>query len=260
MTGAYGYYPEFAGAFDSDTGSAFQKMAASTDLARAESMELNNDPRFFSGSILDKRLGAFKTLKIVAGLMLGTSMGNCFSLKKDMDFRNEWPYIGYLQMFGFLSQMCVVFMCMISLYTIAHQLFYTFRLMTSGPCGFEAASMFYLNKTMTMWRHFSIKCLFNGLGMFIFSSGLQLFTKFYKDAYRTQEDTSSAVIDVDMNLILGTFVFACFTSCACFLCMLRRHHLEAFREQYAACQHKAKPITDTMRDMQHRGVGLQIHN
>eukprot|EP00929_Paragymnodinium_shiwhaense_P016203 TRINITY_DN124409_c0_g1_i1.p1 TRINITY_DN124409_c0_g1~~TRINITY_DN124409_c0_g1_i1.p1 ORF type:complete len:268 (+),score=57.94 TRINITY_DN124409_c0_g1_i1:168-971(+) len=259
LTGTHGYHPEFAGTFDSED-SAFQRIATSLDLARAESMELNNDPRFFSGNIIDKRLKAFHKLSIVSGLMLGTSMDNCFELKKNMDFTLVYPYIGYMQFFGFLCQMTVTFLCMISLYTIAHQLFYTYRLMTSGPTGFEAASMFYLNHTMTMWRHFSIKCLFNGLGLFIFSSGVQLFVKFYKDALNTHEHVNKPELDIDAHLMLAGFVCLCFTGCACFLCMLRRHHLDAFREHYAACQKKAKPITDTMRDMQHRGVGVRLTN
>merc|ERR1719337_844018 len=119
--------------------------------------------------------------------MLGTSMGQLFSLKKNMDF-TKWHAIfgclGVWELVGFLLQMMVTFMCLISLYTICHQLFYTIRLMTAGPTGFELASIFYLTKTIVMWRHFAIKCLLNGLGLFLVSSGITLFVKFIKDAHR----------------------------------------------------------------------------
>merc|ERR1719230_842244 len=89
------------------------------------------------------------------------------------------------QFAGFLLEMIVSFMCLISLYTICHQLFYIFRLMTAGPTGFELASMFYLTKSIVMWRHIAIKALLNGLILFLVSSGITLFVKFIKDAATT---------------------------------------------------------------------------
>lgn len=252
FSGGPSYHQEFAGAYDTES-SAWQGMAVYFDLARADSMDLSNDPRFFSGNVIDKRLKAFGGLSIISGLMLGTSMKQCFSLKKDMDFTWAPPYMGYIQLLGFMMQMCCTFMCVIALYTVAHQLFYTFRLMTSGPTGFELASMFYLNKTITMWRHFAVKCLLNGLSLFILSSGVQLFVKFYKDAESTQKHRIEPMLDLDVHLGIASLVLACFCGCACFLCMLRNHHLSAFREQYQAIKGTTRPITDTTRDMGHRG-------
>jgi len=222
-------------------------------LTRAESMEISNDPRFFHSNVIDKRLKAFGGLSIVSGLMLGTSMGQCFSLPKTMDFSLEWPYMGWVQMVGFLLQMSCTFMCIVSLYTVAHQFFYTYRLMTSGPTGFESASMFYLNKTVVMWRHFAIKCLFNGLWMFIFASGTQLIVKFYKDAVSSHKDFVQPELDLNVHLMLAFFVLACFLGCAAFLWLLRYHHLSAFQHYYDKCHQQASPITMTQRDMSLRG-------
>merc|ERR1719440_2095408 len=137
---------------------------------------------------MDKRLAAFKSLTIVSGLMFGTSMKLTFGLKQNLQFSAHQPYVGDIalwQGFGFVLSVVVASMCLISLYVIAHQLFYTYRLMTAGPTGFEQASMFYLTRTITVWRHIAIKCLFNGLWLFIMSSGFQLFGKFYDDALST---------------------------------------------------------------------------
>jgi hypothetical protein len=254
-TGHHAYHPQFAGTFDDDS-TQWQGLAAYFDLARAESMDLSNDPRFFSGNVIDKRLEAFGKLTLISGLMLGTSMGQCFSLKKDMNLAFQLPPIGFIQLLGFGLQMLCTFLCIISLYTIAHQLFYTYRLMTSGPTGFEAASMFYLNKTMTMWRHFAIKCLLNGLWVFILSSGVQLFSKFYKDAEATH-DIDKPALDMKVHFVIGFIVFLCYGGVTLFLCMLRRHHLSAFRQYYQVIKAKSQPITDTMRDMQHR-AGLVL--
>merc|ERR1719327_1235384 len=154
-------------------------------LARDESMDVSNDPRFFAKNVMDKRLAAFKSLTIVSSLMFGTSLGQCFKLKKDMNFHRLDPYVGSIalwQAVGFILSVMVAVMCLLALYVIAHQLFYTYRLMTAGPTGFEQASVFYLTRVITMWRHLAIKCLFNGLWMFIFLVGVQLFVIFYKDA------------------------------------------------------------------------------
>lgn len=251
-TGTMAYHQVHAGSYDVED-SAWQTFARQFDLARSESMEISNDPRFFSGNVIEKRLKAFGGLSIVSGLMLGTSMSQCFSLPKDMDFSLTFPFMGYVQMVGFCLQMSCTFMCIISLYTVAHQFFYTYRLMTSGPTGFEAASMFYLNKTIVMWRHFAIKCLFNGLWMFIFASGTQILVKFYKDAVNSHPDYKDPELDMDVHLALATFVLACFLGCAMFLCQLRLHHTAAFAHYYDTCQGHAQPITQTNRDMQTRG-------
>merc|ERR1719472_123203 len=173
-------------------------------LARDESMDVSNDPRFFAKSVMDKRLGAFKSLTIVSSLMFGTSMGQCFKLKKNMDF-TEWdPLVwnmAYWQMLGFAISVAVAVMCLLSLYVISHQLFYANRLMTSGPTGFEQASVFYLTRVIVMWRHLAIKCLFNGLSLFIFLVGIQLFCAFYKDADTTLTKTKVVVI---ANVFDGT--------------------------------------------------------
>lgn len=247
----------------------------SMGLARCESMELTNDPRFFSSNVIDKRLGAFGKLSIVAGLMLGTSMGQLFKLKKNMNFDKcdlEGGCVGYIQFVGFVLEMLVVFMCLISLYVICHQLFYTYRLMTTGPTGFELASMFYLTRSIVMWRHFAIKCLLNGLALFMVSSGLTLYVKFIKDAeggpakilvVNMKDGTSvndvigsgadiDPTLDITTHVILAYCVLACFVCCAVLLCVIRTHHLSAFRELYMKAQTGTAPLTQTLLQMAHR--------
>merc|ERR1719197_1803818 len=102
-----------------------------------------------------------------------------------MNFGDTQPMVGNIAMwqFGsFILAVAISIMCLLSLYIIAHQLYYTFRLMTAGPSGFDQAAIFYLTRTITMWRHLAIKFLFNGLLMFLGTVGIQLFVKFYKDA------------------------------------------------------------------------------
>merc|ERR550537_866903 len=65
---------------------------------------------------------------------------------------------------------------------MVQQIFYVHRLLTAGPTGFEQASLFYLNRTMTAWRHLSMKSLLFGLVGYMLVSGFVLFVKFIKDA------------------------------------------------------------------------------
>mmetsp|Transcript_107904 Transcript_107904/g.304005 ORF Transcript_107904/g.304005 Transcript_107904/m.304005 type:complete len:290 (+) Transcript_107904:117-986(+) len=249
-------------------------------LARAESMEMINDPRFFSKNVMDKRLEAFQSLLLVSGLMVGTAIKCCFSLKKDMDFSKYDPFlffgipivgcIGWWQFAGFLLQMTVVFMCTVAVYVISHQLFYAYRLLTSGPLGFEQASVFYLNKTVCMWRHIAIKCLLNGLWLFLVSAGMTLFVKFYKDAASTQQKFQSVVVmnpksqnitameepkegvSLFVHSIIAYIDMACFFAMAFLLWVVRAQHLGAFRECYTKARASSAPLLEATRNMQHR--------
>jgi hypothetical protein len=246
-------------------------------LARAESMDVQNDPRFFAKNVMDKRLSAFKSLTLVSSLMFGTSLGQCFKLKKNMNFGSFNLYVGniaYWQFAGFLLSVMVAVMCLLSLYVIAHQLFYTYRLMTAGPTGFEQASVFYLTRVITMWRHLAIKCLFNGLWLFIFLVGIQLFVKFYKDADSqmssshqvwalnldggTSQNITNVHFDTHQKLnmkfhaCLAYFVLAVYLCCTAMLYCVRRQHMAVFRENYKAVKGMTNPIENTMRSMAYR--------
>jgi len=232
---------------------------------------------------MDKRLGAFKSLTIVSSLMFGTSMGQCFKMKKDMNFDDWDPYVGNIglwQLLGFGISVVVAIFCLFSLYVIAHQLFYANRLSTSGPTGFEQASVFYLTRVIVMWRHLAIKCLFNGLWLFIILVGVQLFCKFYKDAdaklrqphtvfvvnlangtsMNTSVDFSAFKkhhkLDMMLHSILGYIVLVIFLGVSAVLITVRKHHLTVFQENYKAVKVMTHPLESTMRAMSHRSGHL----
>lgn len=146
-------------------------------------MELQNDPRFFTNNVLDKRLAALKTMTIVSSLMLGTALGHCFSLEKKYNFTGDWecPLVSSLQIFSFFTLMRVVFVCFMSLYTFCQQLYHIYRLMTSGPTGVEVAGEYYLHPIITTWRHTAVNRLLKSLWLFVFALGLILSIKIMKD-------------------------------------------------------------------------------
>merc|ERR1719171_2985688 len=53
---------------------------------RSDSMDLQNDPRFFQSNVIDKRLAAFDGLGIISGLMVSVAMGELYGMDKDIGF------------------------------------------------------------------------------------------------------------------------------------------------------------------------------
>jgi len=252
-----------------------------SNLVRAESMNIGNDPRFFAANVMDKRLAAFKVLTIVNSLMFGTALGQCFALKKDMDFGKVEPLVGCIalwQIVSFFLAVSIAIMCLLSLYICAHQLFYTFRLMTAGPSGFDQAAIFYLTRSITMWRHLSIKFLFNGLLMFLFLVSIQLLVKFYKDADHTKQKFDEVVImnlnngqsmqdatvhfdvhyklDMAAHVALGYFVLGICVLTSIVMIYIRRQHLAVFKENYEYCTDKTLHITSILAVMSTRAGTL----
>jgi len=243
--------------------------------ARSESMDLVNDPRFMTGNVLNKRLAAFNKLTVVSSLMLGTAMGQMFKLKKDMDFTElawGWLPMGVIQFIGFLINMVVAFMCLTSCYIMVHQIFYIFRLLTAGPMGFEQASLFYLNRRIVMWRHFAIKCLLNGLWLFIVATGVLVFVKFYKDAKGKNKPPEHVVIlnmlgpqpehpdpklDMMIHTAIGGVALVCFTCCACLLYHIKGVHNRCFQKHYSLLHGISMPLMEQARGMSGR-AGLSI--
>lgn len=248
-----------------------------TELVRAESMDLVNDPRFFTGNVIDKRLGAFGKLTVVSALMLGTSFGQMFALKKDMDFSEfefGWLPVGWIQFSSFVMQMCVAFICLTTIYVLVHQTFYTYRLMTAGPHGFEQASMYYLNRTMCMWRRLAVKSLFNGLVMYVVASGMLVFVKFFRDAAAKNKAPQGIEVlniagggapmpehlpklDIYVHTALGAVLWLIFTLFGCFLIYIRHSHLSAFRTHYHFAHGMTMPLVETNTEMSSR-AGLTL--
>jgi hypothetical protein len=245
-------------------------------LARCESMDVTNDPRFFTSTVMNKRLQAFKSLTLVSGLMFGTALSQCFKIKKDMNF-HKWDWdnwvinIAIWEFAGFLLSVVVASMCLLSLYVISHQLFYTIRLTTAGPTGFEQATMFYLTRVIVVWRHLAVACLFNGLTLFIVLVGIQFFVTFYKDAKgKTDEPHEMWISNLDhgsgvsttimpgephhqlnmvLHSILAYFSLALFVAFTIMLAIVRKQHLAVFTLSYAKAKLMNDPLESAVRHM-----------
>jgi hypothetical protein len=154
------------------------------------SMDLTNDPRFMAPNIIEKRLFAFTGPAIlISGLLTSISLKTCFELKKEFHFGvcEQTPYWEILrsvvQVCAFFTMTAIVFMSLFSTLVCVYQAYFTYRLMTAGPNGFELARCFYLHPEMTIRRHRATLLLGWGLVLLLAASGGMLYVKFGREGF-----------------------------------------------------------------------------
>jgi len=149
-------------------------------LARSDSMEITNDPRFFNDNIINYRLAAFAGISVVSGLMVQNAMDHLFGMKKTMTVLPT-DMDGFFQFIAFIMLGLVLFLNMLSTFVGVAQPYHTIRLMTAGPTGFEASATYYLNKNIVAWRHLAIRGALWSLPLFVASSAFRMPVKFDRE-------------------------------------------------------------------------------
>lgn len=243
-------------------------------------MDLVNDPRFFQGSVIEKRLAAFGGLSVIGSFLLTSSMTQLYALKKDMIFSASLDGIfACVQLAGFVVMTCVAYSLAVGTFVQVHQIFFTYRLLTAGPTGFEQASMFYLNRTIVMWRHFAMKMMMNGMIFYMVGSGAILCTKFYKDAEAKNKSAdlgqlslvvpvqrgwtldkkfaaaqlglqTEGHVDMFVHTLMAGLIFVAFLLFGCHLALIRRQHLDCFQQHYHFAHELQTHLTAPSRSMQ----------
>jgi hypothetical protein len=163
-------------------------------VAREDSMEITNDPRFFSGNVIDKRLTAFGSVGIISSFMISVTFVELNEMDKTIDFppwRSGWSQglDDIVQLCAFAVLTYALFCNMIATFVTVAQTYYTYRLMTAGPTGFEMATQFYLDGYITWWRHYAIKNVLVSLPVLIIGHGGRMLRKF--DSARKVEDVGA---------------------------------------------------------------------
>lgn len=218
-----------------------------TGLVHSESMHMTNDPRFFQGSVLNKRLSAFAGLSVVSGLMVGTS-SDVLSMKKDM---NLSTLEGNLQLVSFTIMTLVLFANIIATYVGVAQIYHTYRLETAGPTGFEMATSYYLNPNIVCWRHVAVKCMLNSLPLFLVSTGIRLEVNFERQAGIEPLPPSQY-----SARCLGFSFMAMYAVMGFIVAYVHQKHMAIFRERYEVVKRKEMPYLKHVHSMMtsHRGA------
>mmetsp|Transcript_46212 Transcript_46212/g.108252 ORF Transcript_46212/g.108252 Transcript_46212/m.108252 type:complete len:277 (-) Transcript_46212:141-971(-) len=209
-------------------------------LVHSESMDLQNDPRFFQINVLDKRLSAVQSLAVVSGLMT-TASSHVINMRKDLNFQTTE---GVLRFISFVVLCLVLYLNLLAVYVGVAQVYHTYRLETAGPTGFEIAASYYLNPNIASYRHLAVKCLLNGLPLFLFSSGIRVAMSFEVEA-----DTNTPKMNAETAHVLCMSMMALFTLGAISLSYIHFKHMAVFRSNYEAAKFNEKPFMATVQDL-----------
>jgi len=209
----------------------------SAGLVKSESMEVTNDPRFFTDNIINYRLAAFGSVSVISGLLVQNCMDSVFDMNKNMMIYSRNNSIfhpnGIFQLLAFALILLILTANMLATYVGVAQPYHTIRLMTSGATGFEAAASYYLNKNIVLWRHTAIKSMLLSLPAFMFHMGLRLVVKFNRENMEEPDlpkDTPSQarwqgiVFGIGLALLAGV------------LFQVHWKHVAVFRDRYEVMQ------------------------
>jgi hypothetical protein len=224
---------------------------SSNGFVRSESMDIKNDPRFFTANVIDKRLAAVSGLSVVSTLMVGIALGECYNMKKDIDLANS---DGLLEFAGFGCMNIVLFLNLLAAYIGVAQVYFTYRLMTAGATGFEMAASFYLNPNIAFWRHAGVKGMLNSLPLFLFGGAFRMLVKFDTDmphvGGEASKDTSDTAVlpwwqaRIYGVSLLGVIVCGLYLITALFLAHINSKHSAVFKERYASAKRVETPIVN----------------
>jgi len=229
-------------------------VASLSGFVRSDSMEVTNDPRFFTGNVLDKRFAAFGGLSVCSTLFTGHALGECFSMKKDFDFST---IDGVTQFIGFLLMNVVLFCNIFAAYTSVAQTYLTYRLMTAGPTGFEIASSFYLNPNIAFWRHAAVKQMLVSLPLFLLASAFRIFVRIDKEMPGATPPPSTMnarwlSARISGVSLLAIIMFCTWTLMAMLLYYVNCKHLSTFKERYTMAKDMERPLLTQVKMLSER--------
>eukprot|EP00416_Gambierdiscus_australes_P035500 CAMPEP_0171097620 /NCGR_PEP_ID=MMETSP0766_2-20121228/47654_1 /TAXON_ID=439317 /ORGANISM="Gambierdiscus australes, Strain CAWD 149" /LENGTH=263 /DNA_ID=CAMNT_0011556847 /DNA_START=64 /DNA_END=855 /DNA_ORIENTATION=- len=202
-----------------------------SNLVKSESMDLANDPRFFTNNVIDKRLAAFAGLSIISTFMMNTSMEAAFQMRKEI---NLVTWDGVFQLAGFCLTCCVLFCNTLAAYVGVAQPYHTYRLMTSGPSGFETAAAYYLQRDIVAWRHLAIKLMVTSMPAFLIANAFRFVVKFDRDSSQSPRLPSEPPLYVRLE---GLVCCVAFVVVGLGLLQVHWLHEEVFRTLYSTMHH-----------------------
>lgn len=209
-------------------------------LFRSESMDMSNDPRFFQGSILSKRLAAFSSLGVVSGLMVGFTQAAVLSVG-DMDFTT---LEGQLHAVEFVMNCGALFANIIAVYVSVAQVYHVYRLETAGPTGFEMATSYYLNVNIVAWRHLAIKCLLLSLPAMLISTGIRV-EVILGSAYQASARRPSRLV----ARICGITIMGLYLVFGGIVWYIHSIHAWVFRDRYDVAMDNQSPYLNRVQSM-----------
>jgi hypothetical protein len=222
-------------------------------MAREWSMELQNDPRFFTGNVIMQRLAAFTMLSTLSGIFLSFGSADVMDANKEMrtrDIHGNIDPLGVLQLCRYTLNVGIFFVNIMGVYIGVVQPYHVYRLMTCGPSGFDAAATYYLNKNVTLWRHFATKGMMLSLGWYTVAVACAAMVQFFRNNENDESDMPTKVEATESQI--QSYVFA---SIAIFLSALmvciHSSHRGVFNEVYMAATDQDGPMQSAVYESIH---------
>jgi len=175
--------------------------------------------------VLAKRLVAFQTISVVSVLMV--------SLAVKMMFALDHGKITNLEYVGFLVMTLVFIFDLFTVIVIVQQLFQTFRLLTSGPIGYEIAKSYYLNPTIVAMRHLGVRSFLTSLPLFVGASFCMVYKSFGEQKHLAYS------LPICVILVIAAFL----------LWYLRWKHAAIFAERYAIAKQHEQPLRNHLNEL-----------
>lgn len=146
-----------------------------------------------------------------------------------------------IQLVGFLFMCSVMFASTVATAVLSLQLFFTIRLMTAGPTGFDKASRFYTDRRMWLWRERAIFGVKYSLVFFTLSTGFMLFVRLYLDGAegaggeeeRKEGHSSASFWERTEHQFIAALVLLLFVFFSVVLGHLVQLHQRIFDESYS---------------------------
>merc|ERR1719277_1054134 len=122
--------------------------------------------------------------------MAAEAVKQCFELTNEYAWTGKMVHVAVIQFVGLALMISVMFMATVATAVLSLQLFFTIRLMTAGPTGFDKAARFYQEDRMWRWRERAIFGVKWSLVVFTLSTGFMLYVKFYTEGAPAVEHES----------------------------------------------------------------------
>jgi len=199
---------------------------------REGTADVVNDPRFYTENVIDKRLAAFEAVAIVMEIMASEAIKQCYELPVDFELVGPGYHVAIFQVIGFSIMIGVFYMATVATAVLSLQLFFSIRLMTAGPTGFDKSASFYTDKRMWGWRENAIFGVKWSIVGFFVSTGFMLYVKLYTEGAPEKTVEHDEEEGRAGHKFFAAITLAIFLALSCNLTVMVRTHQRVFDDNY----------------------------
>lgn len=216
---------KFDGHFD---GRSSNSVLPPLQFVRSESMHINNDPRFFTDSVLLKRLDGFRVVAVTSTIFCTLSVKNVMLLESSKLKVQDHP----LQLVALVLMTLVFMLNILTVIVLVSQTFHVWRLTTTGSTGFEVSRSYYTNHNIVVARRWATRGFFISVPMFVIAMASTNYVEF-TEGKSTQW--------VRAYIVCGLMVLA-----AIFISLLTLKISAVFHEKYRQAAQYNLPLIEHM--------------